>query len=1180
MKKKLILSLTLLLICLIGNTQELPKIIPPSPEAAALAKFGEIPISYFTGLPNINIPFYTIEQDGLTIPIGLSYHARGMKVGEIAPRIGMGWALNYGGYISRQTRGKPDESSLRGFNEVRNMVKAALQYDPSNPNSGSAGRRVLFNRYIDGYDFFPDKFMFNANGLSGNFIINYEDLQPLIKEYDDIEITYSEGTNNRIESFIITDSNGNKFYYGVSLDNRKAVNTDYTEISYIYKGLSGGGLNQYGGDIESPFINSWQLMEVITPKGSSIKFYYELEEPLYYQRSYDKYTPGSIINNSNGSTINNPVYGGYVAGNALVSSPMVATASQSSLESYFSKIRSNQYQISEIIFDSGKIKFIKGTSAREDLPITMGSRMASPLDKIQIMDNHDNIVKQFQLNYEYKTGAIDGNELSSLIQQDPTAAKRLFLSSIEETDASNNSNPPYTFVYNDQQVPNRFSNSQDIWGYYNGMPNGEFLTFFEYGSTTNNRTVDIDKSKAGILEKIIYPTGGSTNFVYEHNKAKPSIAYSQVVTARINPLVSKDVGLAHLDYINYYNQATQTYEKQFEINYVYPGGGGGINANVNIQVPNGYCDLNNPNQSACNFSITLSGNGVTHQLYNGSNFINHSVITPGTYTLKVKPQNHIHDYTNPDHSFIVVLDWKEQEIDDSVLLYAGGKRIKRIENRDSNDDLLTFKEYEYKDPYLGGTSGHLFGLPNFVTIHGVYDNNNNVTVFVPTGASPGLPVSSMQGNSVGYEYVTEYYGDTNNNSGKIEYTFMVTPDIGYYYQYPYNLPTDNSWIRGKNTGTKFYGLDENNQYSLKKEITNTYMYGGVRHSNLISNPDVYLQPSSYLRDVDLNIFQTSEYLKNNNNFNYPLLVCHFITGPASDLNLEYKVYHLNGGTQDLMSTVEKDYFDDGTVEKKTTYFYDYNTHYQLDKSETLTHDGKTIETKTEYPEDVISTSSLGFDNLDPIVELPAINRLKTQNRVSEPIQVETTVKNGSTVLSRTVQRTNYKDWANNIVLPKDVQTLKGEYNSSTNKLQDRLTFHSYYVNGNVKEISKKDGSRIVYIWGYNEQFPIAKIENTSYSEVSSQVANLQTKSNTDNDRTIGTLGNEGALRAALTTLRNSLPNTIITTYTYDPLIGVTSITDPRGYTIYYEYDDFNRLKQVKDADGKILSKNEYHYKTQ
>ena len=98
---------------------------------------------------------------------------------------------------------------------------------------------------------------------------------------------------------------------------------------------------------------------------------------------------------------------------------------------------------------------------------------------------------------------------------------------------------------------------------------------------------------------------------------------------------------------------------------------------------------------------------------------------------------------------------------------------------------------------------------------------------------------------------------------------------------------------------------------------------------------------------------------------------------------------------------------------------------------------------------------------------------------------------------------------------------------------------------------------------------------------------LQTLSNADDDRTIDTInqdgsitpvGKEGDLRAALTILRASLPESQVTTYTYDPLIGVTSIADPRGNTIYYEYDPFNRLKHVKDKDGNILSQNEYNYK--
>jgi YD repeat-containing protein len=57
-----------------------------------------------------------------------------------------------------------------------------------------------------------------------------------------------------------------------------------------------------------------------------------------------------------------------------------------------------------------------------------------------------------------------------------------------------------------------------------------------------------------------------------------------------------------------------------------------------------------------------------------------------------------------------------------------------------------------------------------------------------------------------------------------------------------------------------------------------------------------------------------------------------------------------------------------------------------------------------------------------------------------------------------------------------------------------------------------------------------------------------------------------------------LTNSLVTTYTYKPLIGMTSQTDPNGVTTYYEYDSFGRLKFIKDDKGNMLKKYEYHYK--
>ena len=61
-----------------------------SPTAASLGKFGDIPVSYHTGIPHIDIPIYTVESGSIKLPIGLSYHAAGLKVQDNAGWVGAG----------------------------------------------------------------------------------------------------------------------------------------------------------------------------------------------------------------------------------------------------------------------------------------------------------------------------------------------------------------------------------------------------------------------------------------------------------------------------------------------------------------------------------------------------------------------------------------------------------------------------------------------------------------------------------------------------------------------------------------------------------------------------------------------------------------------------------------------------------------------------------------------------------------------------------------------------------------------------------------------------------------------------------------------------------------------------------------------------------------------------------
>ncbi len=52
----------------------------------------------------------------------------------------------------------------------------------------------------------------------------------------------------------------------------------------------------------------------------------------------------------------------------------------------------------------------------------------------------------------------------------------------------------------------------------------------------------------------------------------------------------------------------------------------------------------------------------------------------------------------------------------------------------------------------------------------------------------------------------------------------------------------------------------------------------------------------------------------------------------------------------------------------------------------------------------------------------------------------------------------------------------------------------------------------------------------------------------------------------------------LTTYTYKPLVGMTSGTDENEVTTYYEYDDLGRLTTTRDDDGHIINQTGYHYK--
>jgi len=129
-----------------------------------------------------------------------------------------------------------------------------------------------------------------------------------------------------------------------------------------------------------------------------------------------------------------------------------------------------------------------------------------------------------------------------------------------------------------------------------------------------------------------------------------------------------------------------------------------------------------------------------------------------------------------------------------------------------------------------------------------------------------------------------------------------------------------------------------------------------------------------------------------------------------------------------------------------------------------------------------------------------------------------------------------------------------------------------YDFGNVLEYREKNGTVVSQIWGYDNSKVVAELRNLSYGSIAAAtITNIKTAS-------ASATYNEANLQNYLNALRTLHPNAFITTYTYKPLIGISSKTDANGRKETYEYDAFNRLFRVINHEGLITKEYNYNIK--
>ncbi|BFO64700.1 hypothetical protein [Chryseobacterium sp. KCF3-3] len=179
------------------------------------------------------------------------------------------------------------------------------------------------------------------------------------------------------------------------------------------------------------------------------------------------------------------------------------------------------------------------------------------------------------------------------------------------------------------------------------------------------------------------------------------------------------------------------------------------------------------------------------------------------------------------------------------------------------------------------------------------------------------------------------------------------------------------------------------------------------------------------------------------------------------------------------------------------------------------------------------------------------------------------------------------------IVPKKIRNSKlnadldfTNYKISLDKTVDQVNYDVIDNRGNYIQTTDKLGIPTVTIYGYKQSLPILKITGLTYAQLmqtlgqstsSTDYLNLSivTKSNADIDTS-----SEQSLIDELNTVRNnqSLKSYPITTYTYDPLIGVTSVIPPSGVRENYIYDSAGRLQKIVDVNGLTVKEMKYNYK--
>ena len=536
-----------------------------------------------------------------------------------------------------------------------------------------------------------------------------------------------------------------------------------------------------------------------------------------------------------------------------------------------------------------------------------------------------------------------------------------------------------------------------------------------------------------------------------------------------------------------------------------------------------------------------------------------------------------------NHRYVTATDDNGDYIDtkrNRRIAVGGGFRIRSITNYTSDGQVSDVKEYRYGPtnreiqtnnlnmPTISGAGldehvgyGEPVVDPTILTytqikasdevknkISTMLKGGNHGSLFSPAGQygsgkngyqcsfSPLNFRSLLQGRApVVYSQITEYHGQMGdvvapqNTTGKTVCKFQIYDDTGATPDSVYNVP-----LRYDENILLVEGSVYKKDYLTPKTDYTFYYYMGQYYPTLLQE-----ETYAYL----LNHHTATNYILKNN-FDYDWFRYYELHGNGYEtFTINYVINPVSVGKYRM---TQKQVTRDGTTTTENT---TYNGNGMV---ATQSFTGAKPHTTTfTYP--VNGHSS---------IETELCNR----HMYGTVLKSQTKAYGSSTrdVSAYTVDY-DYFDANHNLLLPSKLNRLS-VVNGVAGNFEEDVHVLSYSSNGNPTEAVDRTGIHTVYVWGYDDRYLIAEIKNADLTTVNAALSALS--------------GDVNALRTY-----PSMANAMVTTWSYQPLVGVTSQTDPSGMSTYYDYDGLGRLKEVYRYEGNVVSTankrilNQYNYHT-